>query len=706
MTQSNQAGKWLLYAGILTFIVYSEQLIAPAVTTKFFWLALVAGGLLLVMARQLWALHKRTHEFSYTVLDVVFGLLVLTLLVTSLLSPDPTASLVSDFERLDGWLLWFIGFVYFVGLTLYVKVSDWPSFLLTTALAGGLVGLFAFNQSAVDADVRVDSVVGNAMFLGQLMLLLLTFSVYGYITARKLVSQYVFLSTGLVAFVTLMLTGTRGAVLGLVAGAGTVALLTAWRFVRTASLSLSNLIRLIAGVVVGLVVLAGAVYVSGTYERFADMSLQIDTDSRYYLFEAGIQLFLERPLTGWGFEQYDDNYQRTFETRYFNKALINSVEPWHDRAHNTYIDIAIAGGVVGIGLLLLLALLVWRPVMSTSLTKPQVVLFGGLAGWIISSLFTFPSVSTLLAFVILLALWRKECAQFRTVKVTLVWQKIIALVLAVLGAGLLILTIMHSQDAAAARAGFTNPAASAERIEAFIVASEDMTFSSDGAFVRTLATDELRRAAGPVLPTALREQLLQQAEQLEGLATTHKERSNVIEAYLRLGRPGDAARVLSALELQTVTWQPTLLLGIEVWLANEEYEQANAVAHRIYELEPNNDRSVLAKAAALLREGDEVATAKLMNEYFGTYYVYDRVYLLALLERASDDVLVVLDEADKSFTPNMFRRALRLLATPVSERDDVLASYEETDPLVQTRYESLLNTPSTYQKGIYTILHW
>lgn len=708
MTDMRPVGKWLVYSGIFGLLAYSGQLVAPGVSTKFFWLSLVAAGLLLTMGCQLWQ-QRDAVRVSYTNTDIVFGLLVLVLLLTSLLSPDVVTSLVSDFARLDGWLLYFIGFVYFIGLIVYLRASDWPSFLLVTALAGGLIGLLAFNQRAADADVRVASVVDNAMFLGQLMLLILTFSVYGYLTARTLVFQYLNLGVALIAFVTLMLSGTRGAVVGLVAGAIVIVALNVIRYVRTSSLTVRNIARLSGLMVLGGVVLSVAIFVSGVHERFANVTLQLDTDSRYYLFEAGIDMFLERPMTGWGFEQYDENYQRTFETRYFDKSRISSTEPWHDRAHNTYIDLAIAGGVAALLLLLGWLLMLFVPVLRTVLTPAQTIIFGGIAAWAVSNLFSFPTVTTLIAFMILFALWRKEFAVTQTKLLSRLWGKLTAGTLICVGAGLLLITILHAGDAREVRSAYQEPPASAARVAAFIAASERMTFSSEATFVRTLATDELRRAAGHTIPAAERTALRKQATILSdetNLPLTQKQRSNLIEAYLRLGQATAALALLEDSEMETSTWQPSLLLAIEVLLVNEEYDRANTVAHRVYELEPNNDLAVLAEAATRLREEDEPSAAKLMIEHFGTYHVYDRVYLLALLGRASDDVVYVLDEADKVYPSNVFRNALRLLATPVAERDEVLDSFGIENPREQQLYESILNTPKSYEKGVYQTLHW
>ncbi|MDQ5950575.1 MAG: hypothetical protein QG585_517 [Patescibacteria group bacterium] len=79
--------------------------------------------------------------------------------------------------------------------------------------------------------------------------------------------------------------------------------------------------------------------------------LSQSTSARILVWEISDKLIREKPLLGWGTE----NFEKTFELNYDSRALQKEfgAEPWFDRAHNVFIDQAFDNGLVGLALYLL-----------------------------------------------------------------------------------------------------------------------------------------------------------------------------------------------------------------------------------------------------------------------------------------------------------------------------------------------------------------
>ena len=149
---------------------------------------------------------------------------------------------------------------------------------------------------------------------------------------------------------TIYFTATRGATLALLIGlfgAGIAYLI----FVRSRSDRERRYRRIIIAVLVVLVIAATAVKVfrssdfireSEILSRFASISLS-EGSSRFAIWGMAWQGFKERPLLGWG----PENFNIIF-SKYYNPALYTQ-EPWFDRAHQIIFDWLINGGIVGLG---------------------------------------------------------------------------------------------------------------------------------------------------------------------------------------------------------------------------------------------------------------------------------------------------------------------------------------------------------------------
>jgi len=78
------------------------------------------------------------------------------------------------------------------------------------------------------------------------------------------------------------------------------------------------------------------------------------TSARIIVWNTSLNAVTERPLLGWGPENFYSSFERHFDNRLFLKE--NFGEVWFDRAHNIYIDTLVTTGAIGLVALIVLLL--------------------------------------------------------------------------------------------------------------------------------------------------------------------------------------------------------------------------------------------------------------------------------------------------------------------------------------------------------------
>ena len=244
---------------------------------------------------------------------------------------------------------------------------------------------------------RIASTIGNPAYFGGYLLFHIFFSVILLYEDKVRWRQALY---GLLAiFFTYMMytTGTRGPFLGLVVGVIFMGILY-WP-------KATNKLRI--GIATGMVLIAmsglflfsqrDAVWLTkfSTFQRIANINLQdLTTIDRIYSWQTAWSSYIERPLLGWG----PENYRYGFN-KYYNP---NIHEQWFDRAHNVILDYLNIGGPLA--LLFYLSALggagyyLWRRREEDYLLS--VLMLGVLAAYFFQNLFVFDSLNTYLPLLI------------------------------------------------------------------------------------------------------------------------------------------------------------------------------------------------------------------------------------------------------------------------------------------------------------------
>ncbi len=195
-------------------------------------------------------------------------------------------------------------------------------------------------------------------------------------------------------------TATRGAILGLIAGASLSAILIAWfnrgnRLIRNSAIGIITAVVLFVGLFVAL---KDSQFVANSpvLSRFSTISFTEQTvKSRAMIWNMSWQGVKENPLLGWG----QDNFIVVFAKHYNPKMW--SQEPWFDRSHNVFFDWLIAAGFLG--LLAYLSIFattlysLWK--FASSITVVEKSILTGLFGaYFFHNLFVFDNLVSYILF--------------------------------------------------------------------------------------------------------------------------------------------------------------------------------------------------------------------------------------------------------------------------------------------------------------------
>ncbi len=415
-----------LYAVPFVPFLVSSSFFFPYITTKAFVFRLVVEIVFacwLVLAALAPEYRPKKTWLTYLVLAflVIVGL-------ADVLGVAPVKSMWSNFERMEGYvLLLHLGALFLVMGSVF-KEENWQKWWNTTLVASFLMILYCLLQilglkTISQGGVRVDGTFGNAIYLA--VYLLFHIFITGILLSRQWKNRnlkWAYSVLILLQIFVLYFTATRGTILGLLGGVIIFALLNIRNRevprVRQASVAL----------LAGLVVLIGGFFSvrhstfvtnSPVLSRFASLSLsELQSQGRYYIWPMAWEGIKEHPLLGWGQENFGYVFQKYYDPEMYN------LEPWFDRAHNVFLDWAIAGGLLAvlayIGFYVAALYYLWKRSQFSYLEKS---LFTSLlAAYFFHNVFVFDNLGSYILFFSVLAYINSR------VSAAPLWQKSLSVV--------------------------------------------------------------------------------------------------------------------------------------------------------------------------------------------------------------------------------------------------------------------------------------
>ena len=327
----------------------------------------------------------------------------------------------SNYERMEGVLAYLHLFALFlVFISVINSEKLWKIFFNTSLGVSVIVGIYGLLQLAGklaihQGSTRLDATFGNASYLA-------VYAVFHIFIAALLFFKsknwrpwrWFYVPIVILNSVVLYFTATRGAILGFVGGL-IIAFFLNLFFNPSKKIKIISFSFLVGAVFIIIIFLAlknsSFIQNSPVLSRFSNISFtERTTESRLVIWKMSWQGFLERPIFGWG----PENYNLVFNKYY--QPVLWSQEAWFDRAHNVFLDKLTENGIFGLlsylGLFVFSLYYLWPPRASlarggfpkNSFALSESIIFTSLlAAYFFHNLFVFDNITSLIFFYAVLA---------------------------------------------------------------------------------------------------------------------------------------------------------------------------------------------------------------------------------------------------------------------------------------------------------------
>lgn len=341
--------KILLYAVPFLALIFIEGLYFPFIITKTLYFRLLMQlGLSLYLL--LLALNFKKYKPRFNLALVLVGVFFVIQLVAAALGYDFYKSFWSDFERMEGVVSLIYLAIYLFLLQMFLRdKKDWLFYVRLILISSVLVSLYGLAQKfsilpVFEAGIgRVASTIGNAAFLAGYLLVAIGLGIYYYFNELNKSYKYFALAASGLNLIVLLLTSTRGAILGLAVGLVAFLILNAI-FLSGKARKNYSIILLVIVVVFGAGYFFRSNFAGSKIEfinRLATISLSDGSvNNRLVVWRMALKDFKFHPVLGIGMENFEVVYNK-----YFTPDIS---ENWFDRTHNVYLDQLMAGGVLGL----------------------------------------------------------------------------------------------------------------------------------------------------------------------------------------------------------------------------------------------------------------------------------------------------------------------------------------------------------------------
>ena len=389
----SRIAKWYLYAAVFAIVVVMNSIFFPFIGGKDYFFRYVIE--LALMAYILyWAFEARGGEVMQHLraaakkpLFIAVSAFALMFVLAALFGYDAHAAFWSNYERGEGGFQMLHYYAFFVLLTLLLKTEEewknifrfslvaacWMIFygILGNLMVAKTIGPYA-SGGAPDGwlhkliDGRFQGTLGNPAYVAPYLIFSMFYAAYLWIRrkAASVGELWIRLGYGLliaVFFLFFLLSQTRGAFLGL--GAGIFVLFLYFIIAGRGNLRKWSLIGLVLVFVLGAGIFAAkdtAFVQSWPGARLLQISVSDSTaQTRFWVWGEAWKGFLERPILGWGPENFTPVYDRHFDPRFFTPGA--NTETWFDRAHSVYFDYLAETGILGfLSYLSIFAVFAWE----------------------------------------------------------------------------------------------------------------------------------------------------------------------------------------------------------------------------------------------------------------------------------------------------------------------------------------------------------
>jgi len=329
--------RWATYLALFTPLVINTKFFFPFVAPKTIFFRIIVE-VILVAYLFLVAINKSFRP-RITPLTIAVVLFLAIFILASFAGINPHRSFWSTNERMTGILTMLHLFAFFLILSsVWRERKDWERVLGVSIIVGVILSLYILLGNEVSS--RGGGTIGNTSFMAAYLLFDVFFAITLLLAKRGLWQIFAGISLLIMTPVLLNSTG-RGAI---VAFFGGLFLLGLGYLLFSQKTTLKRLawaiilVLVISGIL--LAVIQPALVTNELDVNFKEMK------SRFVVWEKGWKGFLERPILGWGPENFIVVFGKYFNSCMFLGECGNEI--WFDRVHNIVLDTLVTTGLAGL----------------------------------------------------------------------------------------------------------------------------------------------------------------------------------------------------------------------------------------------------------------------------------------------------------------------------------------------------------------------
>ncbi|MEI6811075.1 MAG: O-antigen ligase family protein, partial [Candidatus Nomurabacteria bacterium] len=377
------------------------------------------------------ALRDSTYRVNIkkSPLTIAYAIFMVILLVADIFAVDSSKALWSNYERMEGFVGHIHMFAYFFVLTaMLTTLKDWQKMFKVFLGANLLVLIYGYGQllgakgyifaakfptmaawfsarfPIHQSENRLDATIGNSAYFAIFCLMSLSIAGILWSQHKSLKKAWWYPTIIALNLIALFYSGTRGTMIGLVVGVLITLGIIAWHEKGHAR---KVLLGVLVAVIVGVSLLfsfknSAFIKNAPTLNRLASISVtDLTTMSRLSIWTISYQAFLEKPILGYG----QDNFSYIYARKFMPEKMYN-LEPWYDRSHDVFFDWLVAAGILGLlsylSLYVVALWLMWFKPHDMPV-RERAILTGIMAGYFVHNIFVFDNLTSYILFFALLA---------------------------------------------------------------------------------------------------------------------------------------------------------------------------------------------------------------------------------------------------------------------------------------------------------------
>jgi O-antigen ligase len=364
--------------------------------------------------------QKYRPHFNLVLVGIV--LFLIAFIASSVLGIDLFYSFWSKFERMTGVLMMLHLPAFFLVISSTFEEEDWRKIFTVSLFVGIIISLIALTSD--NPSMRGGSTIGNDSFMG-------TYLIFNLFLALYLIFKDEFRIYSAVCFfmmaLALFLSGARAAQLSFLGGL--ILFFFLWlafrenKKIRIVSIFLLFL-SLVAVIYLGVSSFQPESFVrKQVVERIVGETF----GGRFIVWQKGWESFLERPLLGWGPENFEFAFTKKYDPCFGTSRCGGDI--WYDRAHNIIFDTLVSLGISGVITYLAIFIFTFYALWKNYFQRNFDLWLSGtftvlLISYSVQNLTVFDMISSYMVFFLVLGfiarMTKKEALEIETKPITLI----------------------------------------------------------------------------------------------------------------------------------------------------------------------------------------------------------------------------------------------------------------------------------------------